>query len=46
MGTGINVDSKNWSTLVRIPELTLLRNLEFNQKIEDRVHIRVQVQFH
>ena len=31
----------NW---VRVSELTLIRNLKLNHKIEERVHIHVQVQ--
>jgi len=31
---------------VRILESTMIRNLKLNHKIEDRVHIHVQVQFH
>jgi len=34
------------SNRVRIQELTLIQNLVLNHKIEDRVHIYVQVQFH
>ena len=46
IGTGISVAWELGLNLEWIPELTMIQNLELNHKIEDRVHIHVQIQFH